>query len=613
MVVCTTLSTAHRSPLRRSPPARVRLPIALALGLMLAPASAMQRAPAAAGPAIAGPAIAGAAVAGAAGAGAAVADDAVAGQVLVKARAGQVAALAARIDQLLPGSPARAAFAHLGSPVDRAGLSRILVVEVAPGTEDAAVAALAAEPAVEWAERNGRAGGITGQILPNDPSFAGQWALSQASDIDMDVPEAWFERGTTQAAPGLLVADVDTGYDTGVTSADWTGVIWSNPAETQNGVDDDGNGLVDDLHGWDFAYNDNVPDAVNPHGVETGGIIAARTNNGAQVAGIASGVTLLPLKTFDNGGFFPGSGPYAGYLSASTAIVYATDHGADLINNSWTNGTSPVQVINDAIQYAVDNGTRPIFSAGNSGGNQGWPAQNPLVIAVAAIDHFGIKSNWGFQSSTWGTWVDVCAAGTDVATTTTGGGVENFFAGTSASCPQVVGVAALVLSEDGDLTPSELRAVLMQGATSVDAMNPSWIGLLGAGHVNAYNSLALLAAWTDLGSALGGSFQPLFNAWGLAQPGARITLSLSHAAPAANCLLVAGFGLLGAPFKGGVLVPTTDIVVPGTTTPAGELALSPAMPPGLPSGTEIRLQFLVADAGAPVGVSLSNAMLMTVP
>ena len=539
--------------------------------------------------------------------------DHVPGQLLVKARAGQQAALAARLTQLLPGAAKRAAFPHRDAAhVDRVGLARIVVVDVAPGTEPASLALLAAEPSVEWAELNGRTGGITGQTLPNDPSFPSQWALNQASDIDMDVPEAWFLRGTTESS-SLLVADIDTGYDTNVTSPDWAGVVWTNQNEVQNGLDDDGNGLVDDVHGYDFAYNDSTPDAANSHGVETGGIIAARTQNGAQVAGLASGVTILPIKIFDNSGFFPFSGPYAGFLSGSTGLVYAADHDADLVNNSWTVGTSPVQIINDALQYCEDNGTRCIFAAGNNGTNQGWPAQNPLVIAVAAIDRFGIKSNWGFQSSTYGSWVDVCAAGTDVTTTTTFGAVDNFFAGTSAACPQAVGVAAMVLSEDGDLTTSDVRTILMQGAVSVDALNPSWVGLLGAGQVNAYNSLALLSAWSDLGSALAGDFAPILNAWGLTGAGARIYLSLSHAAPNAPALLVAGFGTLNAPFKGGMLVPTTDIVLPLSTSPAGNLVLSPGLPGALPAGPLLRVQYIMADAGAPAGYALSNAVLLTVP
>lgn len=537
------------------------------------------------------------------------ADGLVPGQVLVQVRPGALPALEARVALTAPGAVHRPALPFLSADrADPAGLRDILVLDVPEGAEQALADDLAAQPFVLFATPNHTAGGVTGAIVPNDPMFGAQWALQQGSDIDMDVPEAWDLRGSTTAA-NLIVAVVDTGYDIAVPHPDWNGVVWTNPGEVQNGLDDDGNGLVDDLHGYDFAYDDNQPNAGNPHGVETGGIIGANTGNGNQVAGIASGVTLMPLKAFTDGGFFPSSGPYAGELSAAAAISYAVEKGARIISNSWTNGTSPSAVINASIDDAIAHGVHLVFAAGNAGSTQGWPAQHADVTAVAAIDSAGHRSIWGFQSSNYGPWVDVAAAGTGVTTTTTNAGTVTDFAGTSAACPQVAGVAALLLSQDDDLTPFELRQVLVQGAVNIDALNPGYIGLLGSGHCNAFGSLELLDGFVDRGQRLSGDHAFTLNGWGSPDlDGGPLTLSLTGGAPLQPGLLVLGLSELSAPFKGGVLVPNADVVVPVSTDSRGSILLATTVPAAFPSSPSLWVQYAFVDGGAPLGVALSNAL-----
>src|SRR6185295_765348 len=110
-------------------------------------------------------------------------------------------------------------------------------------------------------------------------------------------------------------------------------------------------------------------------------------------AGIAPGVKLMHLRAFDDSGDFPSGGPFPGKLAAAAALLYAVDNGADLINNSWHDGTGPTQVILDAVQYLKDNGVLGVFSAGNDGLLGGWPSQHPACFSVAGIAANGKKSS----------------------------------------------------------------------------------------------------------------------------------------------------------------------------------------------------------------------------
>jgi thermitase len=236
-------------------------------------------------------------------------------------------------------------------------------------------------------------------------------------------------------------------------------------------------------------------------------IIAAHTDNGLGIAGIAPGVKLMHLRSFDDTGNFPATGPYAGTLSAAAGIEYAVDHGADLVNNSWTVETGFSQVVADAIDYALDNGVHLVFGAANDNASTTFPAETEGIVAVAGIDLDGVKSSF----SNVGSWVDVSAGGTFVpALDPTFGAV--FFSGTSAASPLVGGRRRAPALGGRDLSTDDLRAILVEGAVDIDAFNPSHAGQLGSGHVNALASLGLLAPATDVGLALGGDTDPVLNA-----------------------------------------------------------------------------------------------------
>lgn len=497
---------------------------------------------------------------------------------------------------------------------DAVGLARWFSCAVAPGSEDAAVAHLRAAPEIEWAERVNGGLAIAGNPPqpPSDPNYAQQWCLSQANDVDMDVPEAWTLRGTYSADPSVLVGVVDTGYDTQFANPDFAGVIWTNPGELANGVDDDGNGLVDDLHAWDFVNNDAVPHSDHPHGTQTSSVIAARTDNAFGIAGVASGVQVVPVKAFDAGGFYPCCGPWAGAISGAVSLQYCVDAGCAIINNSWTNATSPFQAQQDAVQYALDNGVHVVFAAGNASTNVAWPPMTEGVIAVAGIDANGVRSNWGFQSSNYGTWVELSAGGTAVSVDTNGGATTQSN-GTSFACPNVVGVAVLALSEAPKLSTDDLIDVLKEGAVSVDAQNPGFIGQLGAGHANALFSLRLLKPVADLGAAFGGAKLPVLNGWGSFGVGKSFSVSVSRAHTDSAGALVVGFGAANLPLFGGVLVPSADFLLPFGTGPKGAAKKVFTFTSALPTGTALRAQAGVLDPTAPQGVALTNALLLSVP
>jgi subtilisin family serine protease len=316
----------------------------------------------------------------------------------------------------------------------------------------------------------------------------------------------------------------------------------------------------------------------------------------------------MQLKAFDATGDFPSSGPYAGTASAAAALIYATDEGADLVNNSWGVFTGFDQPVADAVAYALDQDMRLICGAGNFGTTSFFPAELPGVIAVAAIDELGKRSDWGFGSSScFGTWVDVCAGGTDVLAPWLDL-VTVLFNGTSAATPNATGVAALALSEAPNLSSEDLRQVLQKSAVSVDALNPGFAGLLGAGQVNARGALNLLSHTTDLGGGLAGATAPALNAWGGVQPGAQITASLSRLPAGAPAGLAVGTSAALLPFFGGTLVPAPTVVLLGVADPTGRLAWSATLPGGLPAGAILFLQGGALDAGAPQGVSISNAL-----
>ena len=263
------------------------------------------------------------------------------------------------------------------------------------------------DPDVEYAEPNYRR---YATAIPNDSFFSNLWGLNNAGDTDIDAPEAW---DITQGNSNIVVAVLDSGVD--YNHPDLAANIWTNQAELTgtSGVDDDGNGKIDDVRGWDFVDDDNDPIDSDDHGTHVAGSIAAVGNNSTGITGVSWSAQIMPLRFLDAFG----SGSVA---DAIEAIDYAIDKGAKIINASYGSYTfSPLE--RAAIASARDAGILFVAAAGNDNWNNDsatkhYPSSYDLanIIAVAATDQSDSRasfSNYGATS------VDVAAPGTSIFST----------------------------------------------------------------------------------------------------------------------------------------------------------------------------------------------------
>jgi subtilisin family serine protease len=291
-------------------------------------------------------------------------------------------------------------------------------------------------------------------VVPNDPLLSYEWDMTA-----IRAPEAW---DVTTGSPQVTVAVVDTGTD--ATHPDLAPNLWTNPGESggareTNGLDDDGNGRIDDVHGWDFVDRDAQPQDANGHGTHVSGTIAARGNDAVGVAGLNWSAGLMPLRVLGNDG--------SGYVSdAITAYTYAARNGARVVNASL-GGPSFSRSERDAIA-AVPN-TLFVVAAGNDGTDNDtrpdYPCDYDLanVVCVAATDRddsLASFSNYGPVN------VDLAAPGVDIASTWPGGRYA-LLDGTSMATPHVSGAAALLLAHDGGLSASGLRSALLSSVHPV--------------------------------------------------------------------------------------------------------------------------------------------------
>ncbi|AKV67092.1 Alkaline phosphatase [Microcystis panniformis FACHB-1757] len=293
--------------------------------------------------------------------------------------------------------------------------------------------------------------------FPNDPSFNQLWGLHNTGqsggtpDADIDAPEAWdIQKGN----PNLVIGVIDTGVD--YNHQDLVGNIWTNPGEIPNdGIDNDGNGYVDDIRGWDFAYNDNNPSDVYGHGTHVSGTIAGKGNNGVGVTGVAWNAKIMPLKFLDDQG-------YGSTSNAILAINYATAKGVKLTNNSWGGGGYS-QALYNAINAAGQAGALFIAAAGNDALNTDvsphYPSSYDLanIISVASTtrtDSLSWFSNYGLTS------VDLGAPGSEIYSTTPGNTYATY-SGTSMASPHVTGAAALLWSQNPTWTAQQVKNTLM--------------------------------------------------------------------------------------------------------------------------------------------------------
>jgi subtilisin family serine protease len=327
----------------------------------------------------------------------------------------------------------------------------------------------------------------TTETLPNDPNFANLWGLHNTGqsggtlDADIDAPEAW---DISTGTPTIVVGIIDTGAD--LTHPDLVSNIWVNPLETLNGLDDDGNGYIDDIHGWDFVANDNDPSDANSHGTHVAGTIAASGNNFQGVVGVTWRCSVMPLRFLDAGG----NGSTSDALDALHYASTMRRHGINIraTNNSWGGGGD--QALSDAIRESGQAGLLFIAAAGNSAGNNDvnpfLPASYPWdnIIAVASTDR---RDNLSSFSCYGATSVDLAAPGSEIYSTIPGGyGLKS---GTSMATPHVAGVAALLWSEWPDADWTDIRNAILNGTDPI----PSLTGrTVTGGRLNAHKALLKL-------------------------------------------------------------------------------------------------------------------------
>ena len=382
------------------------------------------------------------------------------------------------IEPLFPG----ARYLSVTADVTRAGvdLSRIYRLQLSPDANVLQVVQeLSTHPAVEYAEPDYLAHIIT---TPNDPEYSSQWGLAK-----INAPAAWdVVTGTTD----VVIAIVDAGID--VTHPDLSGQLWQNPGEIPgNGIDDDNNGYVDDIHGWNLVNNNADLSDNTGHGTEVAGVAAAATNNNVGIAGVCWQCRLMIVKVVQPGGV-------ANYSDIAAGVVYAAQKGAKVINISLGGNSDSITLktaIANAAQTAVivagagnDNSSAPFYPA----------AYDDYVLAVAGTT----QSDTKVGTSNYGTWVDVSAPGENIRTTFTGGGYGNA-SGTSMASAFVSGLAGLLRSLHPNWSANLVRAQVINTTDNIDGVNHGYEGKLGSGRINAQKAVTTpatpqLNAWCEL-------------------------------------------------------------------------------------------------------------------
>ena len=297
------------------------------------------------------------------------------------------------------------------------------------------VAALARNPHVQFAELDMLL--PPGEFIPNDPRYKDQWHLPK-----IGTPSAW----DSVSGDGITIAILDTGVDPN---------HYDLAAKLLPGYN-----AVDGGSDWSD---------INGHGTAVAGTAAAMANNGAGVASVAWGATLLPVRVSNS------SDGYAYFSDIARGLSWAANHGARVANISY--GATPSSAISSAARYMKDKGGLVVVSAGNTGTDLGY-ADNPDLISVSATNSSDAITSW----SSYGNYIDVAAPGASILTTKSGGTLGSWN-GTSFSSPVAAGVVALIMSANPHLSPAEVEGILKSSALDLGASG--WDNKYGHGRVDA--------------------------------------------------------------------------------------------------------------------------------
>ena len=400
--------------------------------------------------------------------------------------------------KLKPGFQAIEFLSEDTDVVERLNSELLLVKRSVVELSAIAISDIEAIEGVEYAEPN-YIYKVIGQeseerTIPNDTEFKNLWGLyntgqqikgkTGVAGVDIDAPKAWsIQTGSKE----VVVAVIDTGVDPKID--DLKDNMWVNDAELngQPGIDDDGNGFIDDIHGYDFVNNDGDPTDDHSHGTHCAGTIGGKGNDTNGVVGVAWNVSIMGVKFLSK----RGSGTLA---NAVKSIDYAREAGAHIMSNSWGGGGFS-QALKEAIERASEAGILFTAAAGNHRANNdlrpSYPAsyEVPNVMSIAALDNKGELANF----SCWGpTSVDVAAPGVDVLSTTING--LKYFSGTSMATPHVSGIAALLMSQNKDMTMLEVKERIINRAKPLKSLRGK---VLSGGLASAYYALADLAPPVD--------------------------------------------------------------------------------------------------------------------
>ncbi len=325
---------------------------------------------------------------------------------------------------------------------------------------------------VMWSAPNFHLTGDPREFVPNDPRYNEQYHHPR-----MQNNLAW---DITLGSPNIIVAVTDDGVQTN--HSDLNQNIWRNLGEgvAPDGIDNDGNGYIDDLNGWDFSSGNNDPNpnsSGDSHGTHVSGIAAGRTNNGVGIAGTSGNSTIMPLQ-------FYGVGAWTAARINAT-FTYAADNGAHIVNTSYNiDGWVGDPVFTAGLQYLHDAGVLHFNSAGNN--SQLNPARQAFdqTLLVVSTDANDVKSSF----SNYGTGADLSAPGSNILSSVTGNSYD-FFSGTSMATPNAAGAAALIWSANPTWTRDQVAAQLLATTDNIDAQNPSFAGLMGSGRANPFKAL----------------------------------------------------------------------------------------------------------------------------